>query len=145
MKRYQCGFTLAELVAVMVIAAILAVSATSLFDRRTFDTATYANEVRAQLSYAQKLAVAARRPVTVTVAGNAVALSMCPDFLCTLAAVPVVSPRAVSRDLPPNVTLTPDTSFQFNPNGTASAAVTLTVSGAGNRNITVQPLTGYVQ
>ena len=53
------GFTLTELVAVMLIVAILAVTATSVFDRRTFDTAAFADQTFAQLAYAQKVAVAA--------------------------------------------------------------------------------------
>src|ERR1051325_9955736 len=77
------GFTLTELVAVMLIVAILAVTATSVFDRRTFDTAAFADQTFAQLAYAQKVAVAARRNVTVSVSGNTISLAMCTDAACT--------------------------------------------------------------
>src|SRR5690606_30620935 len=66
--RSERGFTIMELVAVMVIVAILAVSAVSYMERRSFDAAGFADELRAQLAYGQKIAVASRRAVTATVA-----------------------------------------------------------------------------
>ncbi len=145
--RSQHGFTLAELVAVMLIAAILAVFGTSMFDRRSFDATGFADEVRAQLAYGQKVAVAARRTVTATIAGNTVNLTMCTDFACT-GTVTVASPQGESnftRSAPSSVTIGPDTTFVFNAQGEPSTGVALTVSGGGtNRIITVEAGTGYV-
>ena len=145
--RSQHGFTLAELVAVMLIAAILAVFGTSMFDRRSFDATGFADEVRAQLAYGQKIAVAARRTVTATIAGNTVSLTMCADFACT-GNVAVASPQGESsftRIAPSNVTISPDTTFVFNAQGAPSTGGALTVSGGGtNRVITVEAGTGYV-
>ena len=136
-----------ELVAVLVIAAILAVSATTMFDRRTFDAAGFADEVRAQIAYGQKVAVASRRTVTATIAGNTVNLTMCADFACT-GNVAVASPQgeaSFTRTAPPNVTISPDTTFVFNAQGAPSTGAALTVSGGGtNRTITVEAGTGYV-
>ena len=147
MIRKQRGFTLAELVAVMIIVAILAVATTSAFDRRSFDAAGFADEVRAQIAYGQKVAVAARRTVTATIAGNTVSLTMCADFACT-GNVAVASPQGESsftRSAPSNVTISPDTIFVFNAQGAPSSGGALTVSGGGtNRTITVEAGTGYV-
>ena len=138
---------MAELVAVLVIAAILAVATTSAFDRRGFDTAGFADEVRAQLAYGQKAAVAARRTVTATIAGNTVNLTMCTDFACT-GNVAVASPQGESsftRTAPSNVTIGPDTTFVFNAQGAPSTGSALTVSGGvTSRIITIEAGTGYV-
>ena len=141
------GFTMMELVAVMIIMGILAVSAASFFNRKEFDAAGFANEVRAQLAYGQKVAVAARRTVTATVAGNTVGLTMCTDFACT-GNVAVASPQGESsftRTAPPNVTISPDTTFVFNAQGAPSTGSALTVNGGGtSRIITIEAGTGYV-
>jgi prepilin-type N-terminal cleavage/methylation domain-containing protein len=142
------GFTLTELVAVLVIVAVLAVSATSMFSRRGFDTASFADQARIQLAYAQKVAVAARRTVTVTVAGNTISLAMCADGACG-STVPVPSPQGEPtfvRTAPSGVTIGPDTAFTFRPLGDTSLAsnLVLTVSGDGTRTITIQATTGYV-
>lgn len=147
MMDSERGFTMMELVAVMIIMGILAVSAASFFDRKEFDAAGFANEVRAQLAYGQKVAVAARRTVTATIAGNTVNLTMCTDFACT-GTVTVASPQGESsftRTAPSNVTIGPDTTLVFNAQGAPSIGVAVAVSGGGtNRTITVEAGTGYV-
>jgi MSHA pilin protein MshC len=145
--RSARGFTLPELVAVMLIAAVLAIGATSLFDRRSFDAAGFADEVRAQLAYGQKVAVAARRSVTATVASNTVALTMCADAACG-STVALASPKGEStytRAAPSGVSVGPDATFSFDALGAPSTGVALTVSGGGtSRVITVEAGTGYV-
>jgi MSHA pilin protein MshC len=78
------GFSLVELIAAIVVAGVLAVFATASFDRRGFDQVAGADQVRAIVSYGQKVAVGARRGVRVTVrpasAGtspNSVELEIC--------------------------------------------------------------------
>jgi MSHA pilin protein MshC len=69
------GFTLVELVLVIIILGILgALAAGRLFDRADADGTAYADHVRSMLRYAQKLAVAQNRNVHVRLSGNAVAL-----------------------------------------------------------------------
>lgn len=140
------GFTIMELVTVMAVMSILAVSATSCFQRTGFDSAGYANEVRAQLAYAQKIAVAARRSVTVDVGGNAVALAICTDAACS-GNTPVIGPKGTAyvRSAPKDVSIGPNASFSFDAQGAPSTGATFTVSGGGtNRTITVEAGTGYV-
>lgn len=146
--RSEHGFTLMELVAVMVIMAILAVSATSCFHRVTFDTAGFADEVRAQLAYGQKVAVASRRAVTATVTGNTVSLTTCSNFPTCGATVPVASPQGESsfvRAAPTNVTIGPDVVVTFDPQGAPSSGAELSVNGGGSvHTINIEAGTGYV-
>jgi len=137
-----------ELLAVLVIVAILSISVSGMIGRAAFDTAAFADQVRAQLAYAQKVAIATRRTVTVTIGGNTVSLAMCVDAACA-STTPVPSPQGdatFTRTAPAGVTIAPDTSFAFNPLGDTSLASSLALSVTGDmtRVITVEATTGHV-
>jgi MSHA pilin protein MshC len=69
------GFTMVELIVVMVLIGILgAVGAARFFERTGFDADAFTEQTRAMLRYAQKAAIAQNRPVYVRLAGSAVAL-----------------------------------------------------------------------
>ncbi|WP_317205627.1 type II secretion system protein [Janthinobacterium sp.] len=71
----QAGFTLVELIAVMIIAGILAAFAMPrFFERKLFDARNYADQSKAMLRYAQKIAIAQNRSVFVRLDGQSVAL-----------------------------------------------------------------------
>lgn len=148
----QRGFTLVELVAVMLIMAILAVFATGFFNRTTFDAAGFADEVRAQLAYAQKVAVASRRVVTARVTNNTVSLTTCTGFPDCGSTIPVASPQGqaeFARSAPNKVTISLEPTgtdvITFNPLGVPSTGVEFTISGGGSEHrVTIEAGTGYV-
>jgi len=62
----RAGFTMVELIVVLIVVGILgAIGAARFFNRSGFDAAAYAEQVRGMVRYAQKLAVAQNRPVYV--------------------------------------------------------------------------------
>lgn len=86
------GFTMVEMVIVIVVLGILsAVAASRFIDRGNFDAPAYAGKVKSLLRYGQKLAVAQNRPVYASVFTDAVAL--CFDAAC---AVPVPAPSGAN-------------------------------------------------
>ena len=78
------GFTLIELVAVLVLAGLLATFAVSrFFQRDTFDARSFADQVTNIVRYGQKLAVAQNRAVFVRIDANSVALCFDVDAGCS--------------------------------------------------------------
>lgn len=143
-RRASGGFTLPELIGVLVIVSILAVSASALLSRLAYDTAGFADQARSTVAYAQKVAVAQRR--TVFVVTTASSISACYDAGCaTLIASP--TGEALVRNAPSGVSIAPATSFSFNGLGQPSfgAPLTLSVTGDGTRSFIVEAETGYVR
>lgn len=82
--RPAAGFTMVELVVVMVLIGILSsVAVARYFDDRAFEAKEYADQVRAIVRYGQKVAVAQNRPIYVIADGNRFALCSAP--VCTAA------------------------------------------------------------
>jgi MSHA pilin protein MshC len=145
MKRLAKGFTLAELVIVIVIAAILAAIAIPQFNQPEIDAAWFHDEARSTVRYAQRTAVAQRRCVFVQVAPPQLRL-VYGDAGCVITAMPVAdlaSGTPVEITAPSGVALSAAPNpFRFNGLGQPSAAATVTVGG---RTIVINAETGYVQ
>ncbi len=137
------GFTLTELVVVIVIMTILSALAISRISTQGFDTEGFANRAIAMVRYAQKVAVSQRRTVAVVVTGNNLKLCYV-DTACSGGTVnEPPGANAFSYDAPSGVTLS-GSSFTFSALGKPSAGGVLTVTGDVARTITIEAETGYV-
>ncbi len=148
----QHGFTMVELISVMVIIGILAaVAIPRFFDRGTFDSRGFSDQVKATLRHAQKMAIAQRRFVCVAFGADSITLTYdptSPSAIHTTATCPgsnLTSPdgqapyTVTSPSL--DVTLSGGTAFYFDALGRPFPAQSITVSGTA---IVVEAETGYV-
>ncbi|MBI4937721.1 MAG: prepilin-type N-terminal cleavage/methylation domain-containing protein [Nitrosomonadales bacterium] len=152
-RFHQSGFTVVELVTIMVILGIIAaVAAPRFFGRNTFDSRSFYDQVISTLRYAQKSAIAQRRFVCVAFTANSVTLTydpIAPSATHTVAACSANLagptghvPHSVSNSTASFQGGAPAT-FYFDALGRASAPVSVTVNGYATP-VTVEAETGYV-
>ena len=143
------GFTIVELVITIAILGLLAaVIGPRFVGRDAFASRGFYDEAQSVVRYAQKTAVAWRRPVFVCVTATAVSAGTVSG--CGTLLVHPVTGTALTTTAPSGVTLTP-TSFGFdgagrpNPNAQVTIAIASTIAGDTARQIVVEAETGYVR
>lgn len=145
--RRQRGFTLTELIVVMIILGIIAVVALPRFaDQLTFETRGFTDQTVAALQYARKVAVATGRNVCVSASsgGNTLTQTMATarGMAQTCSGVNVVTNPAAKWKTHSGVTYGSALSTTFGGDGTAAVS-SFTVSGGSTYTIVVES-TGYV-
>lgn len=143
--RHALGYSLVELVIVIVIGAIIAAIAIPMFNQPAIDAAWYQEQVRSAVRHAQRTAVAQRRTVFVVVEAAPTRLSLCYAAACgagtrlpqpgSASTFEIVAPTGVAL----GISASP---LSFNGLGQPSSGATLTV---GARTVVVNAETGYVQ
>lgn len=150
----QQGFTLVELVVVIILVGILALVAGPRFvGRDAFDARGYADGFLGALQYARQQAVAMRRTVCFTAQANGYALTRgpAPGDACSLAVASpdgsgdytTITPNAVS--IAGHGTTTLPHTVTFSPLGRPDAAASFRVRGDVDRCVTVEAETGHVR
>jgi MSHA pilin protein MshC len=154
-SRTGRGFSLLELVGVLLIAAILAAVVVPKFWGSRFDDAAFADETRSALRFAQRSAVTMRRSVCVTFTSTTAVFTYDPTAVTTTCSS--FSPTCSSALPPPeggssSYTVTArgsasyssvPTNFNFNCAGAPSTAQT--INFPSGQQIVVEALTGYVR
>ncbi|BBI98647.1 hypothetical protein FGKAn22_03400 [Ferrigenium kumadai] len=132
-----------ELIMTMMIIGILAaVVAPRFFDNNVFQSRGFADQVRASLRYAQKVAIAQRRFVCAAFTNNSVTLTVGATAACGTNLQSPDGAAAYVIVAPSNVTFaTQPANFNFNEFGRPSAAVSGVIDGS---TIAVEAETGYV-
>lgn len=150
----EYGFTIVELIAVLVIAGIVAaISAPRFVGVDAFEARGSYGTLVSALRYAQKTAVAQRRIVYANI--NTASRTVCLGYTssCSSAVIDPATQAAYSKTLSNNVTITASTTpIGFDglgrpvPNATATFTIQNAVApGESTRTITVEAETGYVR
>jgi MSHA pilin protein MshC len=144
-RRSQRGFTVIELIVMLIVMGILAAIAAPLLSSSVIDEVRFQNEATAFLRYAQKTAVSQRRNVCVAFTAKVVSATVSTTFggACATA---LTGPGGVS---PYNATAQGNAGFSavpaaiiFDAKGTPNNPQTLLLAGASS--IVIEAGSGYV-
>jgi MSHA pilin protein MshC len=152
----DAGFSLVELVTIIVVLGILAAYALPRFvDRTGFESRGVYDQAQGLVRYAQKIAIAqrqslpAKQPIFVVITANRIRI--CYDAACITAVTdPSTGVALALGPVPTGVSLAPVTTFSYAGSGAPSIAAQLAInvnsSGVGdiNRTFFVEAVTGYV-
>jgi MSHA pilin protein MshC len=146
--RSARGFTLTELVVVIVIATIISAFAIARINTTSFEAEGFSNQLAATMRYAQKVAISQRRSVAVTITTSTVSLTY-PGLSGTPPLRKPPGTEAYTISVPSGVNLTGTlvgTTVTFSALGAIATGGTLIVSGGDLSpvTITVETETGYV-
>lgn len=125
MQRHRRGFTLVELVIVIVLLGILAFVALPKLNSDTFREAAVRDQAATVLRYAQKVAVSHRRRVCASVSAAAIELRIAPSFGSTDCSASLRGPDgrtpALSIAAGHDFGFAPAATLHFQPAGTVSS------------------------
>lgn len=153
----EAGFTLIELIVVMVMITVLAAMAIPRFvGRNAFDTFGFSEQTGAMLRYAQKSAIAQRRTICVGLSGSDVVMTRATaadTYTCSASVINPADGTTWQRPLPSGVSVTGLSSpVRFNALGqpvdssgsVLGSNLSIVISGEFSRTLVVEAETGYV-
>lgn len=150
-KMRVSGFTLIELIMVLVVLGALSIFVLPrMFNKGSFDTIAFQQELKTAIRYAHKLSIASGCEIQVSLTANSYALfypnTTCnpPDGYGTNPVGHPVQSGNYSNTTVTGVTIAGFGNFNFTAVGAPSAAGTITIN-PGGKTIVVNALTGYVQ
>ena len=145
------GFTLIELIMVIVVLGALSIFVAPRFSSKTsFDTLSFHQELKTAIRFAHKLSIASGCEVQVVLTANSYSLfypnTSCnpPDAFGTNPVNHPVQSGAYTGSSPSSVTISSFGNFFFTASGAPSSSGTITIN-PGGRQIVVNSLTGFVQ
>lgn len=150
-SRLRRGFTLVELIVVMLLMAVLATVGLGRFaDRQPFAVQSLADQLASGVRTAQAMAMAQRRDVYVKLTASPPALAVCLDAGCSQ---PLAPPGGDGQWLAETQELqfSAGPAFSFAASGAPSFATALSVQVqdtggvAGARTVTIEPVSGHVR
>lgn len=141
------GFTMVELILVIIIAGILAaVAVPRMLGRTGFDTRGFADQLAATVRFAQKLAVAQHTDVHVRLTASDATL--CYDAACATLAPGPGGEKPYTVSTPNGVAIaSPVSTLHFDAGGrpvNLAARLDIQVNGSGTHHVFVEQETGYV-
>jgi prepilin-type N-terminal cleavage/methylation domain-containing protein len=141
--RHHAGFTLVELVMVMVLIGVLAVfAAPRMMDLTAWRLRAFSDTLQAETLAMQRRAITQRRPITATIVGTGVSFTDATGTLATLACPAAASP-CIAEAGPRSVTF--NAAHSGRATTSTGAALTLTIgSGDAQRRLAIAHETGLI-
>jgi MSHA pilin protein MshC len=143
--KATAGFTLPELVAVLVLMSVLAVVALPRLWGSTFDQLTFYDDTLTALRYAQRTAVTHQRTVCATFTATQLTLTYASVYGSTVCDQPLVRPGGTTQyqiTAASGTSYTAASTFRFDRVGIPNINQTITFSGG--QTLIVEAGTGYV-